>query len=92
MNQFIMRVLVHCLFSMFAAVVCQAAEQVDYVQDVVPILRKHCVACHGTTDIEGGLRMDSHAALMKGGESGLTVTAGESNSSRLILRINGKAD
>ncbi len=92
MNQFIMRVLVHCLFSMFAAFVCQAAEQVDYVQDVVPILRKHCVACHGTSDIEGGLRMDSHAALMKGGESGLTVTAGESNSSRLILRINGKAE
>ncbi len=91
MNQFNMRVLVHCLLSIFLVGVGQAAEKVDYVQDVVPILRSHCVACHAADDAEGGLVMESHAALMRGGVSGLAVTPGEANSSRMLLRINGKA-
>ena len=86
-----MRVLVHCLLSIFLMGVGQAAEKVDYVQDVVPILRSHCVACHAADDAEGGLVMESHAALMRGGVSGLAVTPGEANSSRMLLRINGKA-
>jgi mono/diheme cytochrome c family protein len=92
MNQFNMRFLVHCLLSTFVVVTSQAAEKVDYVKDVVPILRAHCVACHTADDAEGGLVMESHAALMRGGVSGLVVTAGEANSSRMILRINGKAE
>ena len=85
-----MRLSIYCLLSMFVAVLGQAAEKVDYVQDVVPILRAHCVACHTVDEAEGGLVMESHAALMRGGASGLAVTAGEANSSRMILRISGK--
>ncbi|MGI9444994.1 MAG: WD40 repeat domain-containing protein [Rubripirellula sp.] len=92
MNQFNMRFPIFCLLSMFVVVAGQAAEKIDYVQDVVPILRAHCVACHTVDEPEGGLVMESHSALMRGGVSGLAVTAGEANSSRMILRINGKAE
>ena len=29
-------------------------EAVDFVQDVKPILAKHCYACHGPDESEGG--------------------------------------
>ena len=92
MKQYKMRFLIHCLLSTLLLVVGQAAERVDYVKDVVPILRAHCVGCHAVDDAEGGLVMEAHAGLMRGGVSGLAVTAGEPNSSRMILRVNGKAE
>ncbi|MGI9473876.1 MAG: c-type cytochrome domain-containing protein, partial [Rubripirellula sp.] len=70
----------------------QAADSVDYARDIYPILESHCVGCHTVDDAEGGLVMESHAALMQGGESGLAVTAGSASSSRLILMITGKMD
>ena len=37
-----------------------------------PVLIEHCYECHSaaTTDIKGGLRVDSRDALRSGGESG----------------------
>ena len=86
-----MRFLIFCLPSMFLVVLGRAAEKVDYVQDVVPILRGHCVACHTLQEAEGGLVMESHDGLLRGGVSGPAITPGEANSSRMILRVNGKA-
>lgn len=91
MNQFNMRFLIFCLLAAFAVVSGWAAEKVDYVQDVVPILRGHCVACHTLQEAEGGLVMESHDALLKGGVSGPAVTPGEANSSRMVLRVKGQA-
>ncbi|MEM9587685.1 MAG: c-type cytochrome domain-containing protein [Planctomycetota bacterium] len=66
-----------------------AAEIVDYTRDVLPILEAHCVACHTADDAEGGLVMESHAALMRGGDSGVAVTAGVADSSRMLLMASG---
>ena len=67
-----------------------AADSVDYEKDVRPILDRYCLGCHTTEEEQGGLVMESYKALMVGGESGLAVTAGEPNSSRLLQMVRGK--
>lgn len=40
------------------------AAEVDFAHDVVPILQKHCVECHGGDESKGGLSMNTRALLM----------------------------
>ncbi len=87
-----MRFLVAVALFLSTPAVLLGAEKVDYVRDVVPILQKYCLGCHTEAEDSSGLIMDSHQALMKGGESGLAVTAGSPNSSRLLLVTSGKMD
>ncbi|MEM6473367.1 MAG: c-type cytochrome domain-containing protein [Planctomycetota bacterium] len=68
------------------------AEDVSYVDDVVPILETYCTACHTEDDPEGGLVLTDFAAMMSGGESGLAVTSGVPSSSRLLLMAAGKLE
>ncbi len=91
MTHFAIRLAVLCLLPSLVLVVCKADENVDYVKEVMPIFRSHCVGCHAVDDAEGGLVMETYSRLLKGGESGAAITPGEANSSRLILRITGKA-
>lgn len=70
----------------------QAAERVDYVEDVLPIFETYCIGCHSSDDNEGGFVMDSHAAVMQGGEEGIAITAGQASSSRLFLMAAGKLE
>ncbi|WDQ14661.1 c-type cytochrome domain-containing protein [Rhodopirellula sp. P2] len=75
--------------------VCWCPERswaVDFAQDVAPILQTYCVGCHAEDDAQGGLAMDTHAALMNGGESGLALTPGVASSSRMFLMASGKLD
>jgi len=64
----------------------------DYVHDVLPILETYCIGCHTADEAQGGLVMESHAALMAGGDSGLAVTAGVASSSRMFLMAAGKLE
>ena len=43
---------------------------------VEEIISRHCLECHEAKDPEGGLSMESHAGLLKGGESGPAFSAG----------------
>ena len=54
-----------------------------YDQDVLPVLRQHCVGCHGTDKQRGGLNVATFAAAMQGGSSGAVVTPGDPDKSRL---------
>ncbi len=69
-----------------------AAAPIDYVRDVLPIFEAHCIGCHTADEAQGGLVMESHAALMSGGENGLAITAGVPSSSRLFLMAAGKME
>jgi len=42
----------------------------DYLREVKPVLKSHCYACHGALKQKGGLRLDTVAALRKGGDGG----------------------
>ena len=52
-----------------------------------PILEEKCVSCHGARKQKGGLRLDSFAALLRGGESGKAVVPGKADESDLVRRI-----
>lgn len=55
---------------------------------VLPILEKHCIACHGAEKQKGDYRMDSFAALKAGGKSGKpAIVDGELADSELVRRL-----
>ena len=60
---------------------------VSYTPTVATLLQRHCVRCHGADDQNGGLRLDSYAALARGGETGPAVIPGDADRSLLIQKI-----
>src|SRR5262245_44958563 len=63
-------------------------EQVRYFEAKVrPVLAEHCQRCHGAKKQWGRLRLDSHAALLRGGESGPAIVPGKPDQSLLIRAI-----
>jgi len=58
---------------------------------VRPILAEHCYECH-TDDEKGGLRLDSRAALIKGGDEGPAIVPGDPDSSLLIQAVRHLPD
>src|ERR1700712_971773 len=57
-----------------------------YHDKVQPILQKECYGCHATSAMSG-LRVDSVAAMLKGGSSGPSVTPGDPDKSLLIIAV-----
>ncbi len=58
-----------------------------FANEALPVLNKYCVACHGPQKAKGGLRVDSLAALQKGGEHGAAVKLGDVEHSLFLQRI-----
>ena len=54
---------------------------------VRPLLAENCYACHGDEKQKGGLRLDSRAAILTGGESGAAIVAGNSVDSLLLQAV-----
>lgn len=61
----------------------QAAEKIEFVRDVQPILQSACVGCHKEGKAEGDLRIDTLEAALQGGESGPSIVPGEPEESPL---------
>jgi hypothetical protein len=68
----------------------QAAE--FFETRVRPVLAEHCHSCHGPTKQKAGLRLDSRAALLKGGDDGPVVIPGQPNQSALVRAIRYSGD
>jgi WD40 repeat protein len=64
--------------------VLERPEPVDFEKEVLPILRRSCLACHGGSETKGDLNLESPEALRKGGESGPAVLPGKGPESLLI--------
>ena len=67
------------------------AETVDFHRDVAPILREYCVGCHNNDDLEGELSVETFQLLMKGGENGTPIKAGDRAESLLAKVITKQA-
>jgi len=65
---------------------------VDYLKQIKPLLRKHCVECHGAKKQQSGLRLDTAAAAIKGGDRGPAIVPGKSKESLLIEAITGSSE
>ena len=68
------------------------ANRTFFENKIRPVLVKHCYACHSeqaarTKKLRGGLRLDSRAALLKGGDSGPAVDLDKPAESLLIQAL-----
>ena len=60
----------------------------DFFESKVrPVLVTHCLDCHGPAKQKSGLRIDSRAALLKGGETGPAVVPGQPEQSLLVEAV-----
>lgn len=57
-----------------------------------PVLATNCFRCHGGERVCGGLRVDSRAALLQGGDSGPAIVPGNPNDSLLVQAISRHPD
>jgi mono/diheme cytochrome c family protein len=64
-----------------------AEESIDYLKQIKPVLHERCFACHGALKQEAGLRLDTAALAIKGGDSGAAIKPGDVEASLLIKRI-----
>ncbi|MGH7200751.1 MAG: c-type cytochrome domain-containing protein, partial [Planctomycetaceae bacterium] len=70
----------------------EAGTAPDFAADVQPLLRKYCTGCHSADLKEGGLVLESFETLMKGGDNGAIVTAGDVDGSRIIAVLEGREE
>jgi ankyrin repeat protein/mono/diheme cytochrome c family protein len=66
----------------------QSSGRVDFRQDVLPIFREHCMACHGPSQQMNGFRLDRRSAALGGGTFPVLIP-GSSATSRLYLKLIG---
>lgn len=65
---------------------------VDFQREILPILKKNCLACHNATDAEGKLVLETPQTIAKGGENGPAVVARQPDKSLLLERVRGGGD
>jgi uncharacterized membrane protein len=58
-----------------------------YMRSVHPILDAKCVACHGASKEQAGLRLDLYELLMKGGRDGAIIAPRNPDRSLVLQRV-----
>ena len=67
-----------------------AAEPPSFSRQIRPFLTRYCSECHNAKEPQGGLNLESYAALLEGGQHGPVLVAGKADDSRLVLQVEGK--
>ncbi|HWB11436.1 MAG TPA: DUF1553 domain-containing protein [Pirellulales bacterium] len=80
------------LLPILAPPISTADDRVDYLKQVRPILRERCTACHGVLKQEAGLRLDTAALAIKGGDTGPAIEPGNVSGSLLLTRVTSADD
>lgn len=65
---------------------------VSFAKEIAPIFVAKCVGCHTEGESKGGLRLDTFAAMEKGGNSGPLAIAGNAQASCLVLKLTTPND
>jgi len=74
-----------------AAAAAEPTVPIDFVRDIRPIFAKHCLACHGPKEEEGGLRLDVRSRAFAGGVSGAgVIVKGNAAESLLYQFVTGR--
>ncbi|MEO8367793.1 MAG: ankyrin repeat domain-containing protein [Candidatus Solibacter sp.] len=73
-----------------SALVAQVPAKVDFGREVLPILREHCVECHGPAQQMRGFRLDRRRDALPNrvGANGARIVPGKSESSLLYRRVS----
>ena len=74
--------------TLVAPATATAAESVDFVRQIEPILIKRCSECHGPDQQKAKLRLDTRAEALKAGKSGkAALVPGQPEASELMHRV-----
>lgn len=76
-------------FPVFAAMALPAAagaDEVTFKDDVQPIFKEKCAACHGLIP-QGKLKLNSLKNILKGGQSGAVVIPGNADGSLMVKQF-----
>ena len=65
------------LLIVLAALTGAPAADISYTKQIQPILADRCYSCHGPEKQKSDLRLDTPAAILKGGKKGLALVAGK---------------
>jgi dipeptidyl aminopeptidase/acylaminoacyl peptidase/mono/diheme cytochrome c family protein len=63
----------------------------DFSRDVMPIFESNCLRCHNSAEEKGGLLLESYDDLMRGGDDGVPVVAGNADDSPMIRQLEARA-
>ncbi|MEX0742404.1 MAG: c-type cytochrome domain-containing protein, partial [Phycisphaeraceae bacterium] len=66
----------------------EAAALEHFERRIRPVLAERCLECHGSSRARNGLRLDSAAAMLQGGDSGPAIVPGNAEASLLIRAIS----
>lgn len=64
-----------------------SAIEIGSAGEVIPILLRRCIICHGGEYQEGGLDLRTVESIRKGGKSGSAITVGNAEESLLIKKL-----
>lgn len=67
-------------------------ERPTFEKDVLPVLRKACVSCHGPKKQKAGFRADRRDDFFADDEDGPLVVAGDSGKSRIVAIVSGELE
>lgn len=64
--------------------------EVSFALHIAPMLMKNCSGCHvNAQNVRGGLSMSTFADMMKGGDNGAIIKAGDGAGSLLVQKLKG---
>ncbi|MCG8583209.1 MAG: hypothetical protein MI757_00665, partial [Pirellulales bacterium] len=62
---------------------------VSFAGHIAPVLAASCVGCHGARNPRGRLSMVDFTRLMRGGENGAAINAGNGSASLIVRKLRG---
>src|SRR6185503_8658723 len=63
----------------------------DFERVILPIFEDNCTSCHAAADPESDLVLETYEDVMRGGEHGAVITPGNSDKSKLVMMVEGRA-
>jgi len=76
-----------CLFLLTICAVADDTPGTVFTDSIAPLLKAHCISCHGPEKQEGDLRLDTLNGISRGGKAGPPVVPGKPEESLLISAI-----
>ena len=67
-----------------------AAAPPSYSKQIRPFFSRYCLECHNAKEDQGGLNLESYAALLEGGKHGAVFVAGKADASRMVRMVERK--
>lgn len=75
------------LFAVWPLAAAQGPTAPDFDRDVLPILQKNCVGCHGPKARMAGLDLHDASLVLRGSENGPVIAPGAPKDSVLLKRV-----